>query len=171
MRKMIQIFGGVLVSAAAVLIVIQIYTGNIFGSLKGGAEKADIDQAQPKDEYEQAVLSDPVFTYTGEYAKKAGEDYNVYEEIKVTDSKDGYESTLKEAVSGEEGDIRIYVKDIKVLELNGEEMQEAAAEIDLDSGSIRIGRSGIYQIKVSGMDKHNNSVKTEFLIAVNRRGE
>lgn len=159
-----------MITAVAVLIVINIYTGNIFGSLKGGAEKGDTAQAQPKEEYEQAVLSDPVFTYIGKFAKQAGQAYNIYEEIKVTDSKDGYESTLKEAVSGEEGDIRIYVKDIEVLELNGEEMQEAAAEIDLDSGNICIGRSGIYQVKVSGRDRHNNPVKTEFLTAVNRKG-
>lgn len=169
MKKVIQVIGGVLIAAAAVLIVINIYTGNILGSLKDGAEKTETAAADPKDEYEKAVLADPVFTYTGESAKKAGEDYAVFEEVKVTDSIDGYENSLKDAVA----DGRIFIQDMKVLELGSEGMQEAAAEtaaIDLDSGVLSIGKSGIYQVKISGIDNHNNPVKTEFLIAVNRKG-
>lgn len=166
---MIQVIGGVLIAAAAVLIVINIYTGNIFPDLKDGAEKTETAAANTKDEYEKAVLADPVFTYTGDTAKKAGEAYMVFEEVKVTDSIDGYENTLKDAVA----DGRIFIRDMAVLELGTEGMQEVAAEtaaIDIDSGVLSIGKSGIYQVKISGIDNHNNAVDTEFLIAVNRKG-
>ncbi|MGN0291900.1 MAG: hypothetical protein ACI4C5_08210, partial [Lachnospiraceae bacterium] len=66
MKKIIQIFGGIMIAAAAVLIVIGIYSGNIFPGLKTGAEKTETATAHPKEEYEKAVLADPVFTYTGE---------------------------------------------------------------------------------------------------------
>lgn len=169
MKKVIQVIGGVLIAAAAVLIVINIYSGNIFPGLKDGAGKTETAAAHPKDEYEKAVLAAPVFTYTGESAKKAGGDYAVFEEVKVTDSIDGYENTLKDAVA----DGRIFIRDMKVLELGEERMQEATAgtaAIDMDSGVLSIDKSGIYQVRISGMDNHNNPVRTEFLIAVNRKG-
>lgn len=166
MKKVIQVIGGVLIAAAAVLIVINIYTGDIFSGLTDGAEKTETAEAHPKDGYEKAVLADPVFTYTGETAKKAGEAYTVFEEVRVTDSIDGYETTLKDAVT----DGRIFVQDMAVLELGEDGMQEASAGIDMDSGVISIEKSGIYQVRISGMDSHNNAVKTEFLIAVNRKG-
>ena len=164
-----------MIAAAAVLIVIGIYSGNIFPGLKDGAAKTDTAAAHPKEEYEKAVLADPVFTYTGEAAKQAGTDYDVFEEIKVTDSMDGYEKTLKEAVA--EGKIRI--GDVRVLECRkkdtGEkEMTDAEADIRMEedayTGVVSIKKSGIYQIKIAGMDEHNNPVKTDFLIAVNRKG-
>ena len=177
MKKIIQIFGGVMIAAAAVLIVIGIYSGSILPGLKDNAEKTDTAAAHPKEEYEKAVLADPVFTYTGEAAKQAETDYDVFEEIKVTDSMDGYEKTLKEAVA--EGKIKIL--DIKVLECEEKkyeekeiEMAEAEADIRMENdtytGRISIKKSGIYQIKIAGMDEHNNPVKTDFLIAVNRKG-
>lgn len=175
MKKIIQIFGGVMIAAAAVLIVIGIYSGSILPGLKDKAEKTDTAAAHPKEEYEKAVLADPVFTYTGEAAKQAETDYDVFEEIKVTDSMDGYEKTLKEAVA--EGKIRI--GDVRVLECRkkdtGEkEMTDAEADIGMEedayTGVVSIKKSGIYQIKIAGMDEHNNPVKTDFLIAVNRKG-
>ena len=166
MKKIIQIMGGVLIAAAAVLIFINLYMGSIFGSLKEGAGKTDTATAHPKEEYEKAVLADPVFTYIGEMAKKAGKDYAVYEEIKVTDTIDGYERTLQEAID----DGRIRIKEIEIQKSKDGGLQEAAADVDADTGNIAIKESGIYQIKLKGIDEHNNPVKTDFLIAVNRKG-
>lgn len=165
MKKIIQVMGGVLIAAAAVLVIINIYAGNIFPGLKDEAVKTDTASAHPKEEYEKAVLADPVFTYTGKLAKKAGKDYAVYEEIKVTDSIDGYERTLAEAIE----DGRIRIKEIEIKKSKDGGLEEAAADIDADTGTISIKESGIYQLKLKGMDEHNNPVKTDFLIAVNRK--
>lgn len=175
MKKIIQAVGGVLIAAAAVLTVINIYSGNIFPALKDEAEQSVSATAHPKEEYEKAVLADPVFTYTGELAKQAGEEYNVFEEIRVTDSMDGYEKTLKEAVA--DGKIRIQKLQVlacKKRQNEESEMVDADADIrmqeDAYTGVVTVNDSGIYQIKIAGMDEHNNPVKTDFLIAVNRKG-
>lgn len=166
MKKIIQVAGGVIIAAAAVLIIINIYAGNILPGLKDGAIKTDTAEAHPKEEYEKAVLADPVFTYTGEMTKKVGKDYAVYEEIKVTDSIDGYERTLQKAIE----DGRIRIKEIEIKKSKEDGFQEAAADIDMDTGTIAIKESGIYQLKLKGIDAHNNPVKTDFLIGVNRKG-
>lgn len=166
MKKTIEVIGGVLIAAAAVLLVIQVFTGSFEGSLKEGAAPTEKNAVLPQDEYEKAVLADPVFTYTGTSAKKAGESCRVFEEVLVSDSSDGYEKTLKEAVA--EG--RIIVKSMEVLKKGDSKMEMAEADTDLNAGTLSIEKSGVYQVKINGMDAHNNPVRTQFLIAVNREG-
>ena len=83
----------------------------------------------------------------------------------MTDSIDGYERTLAEAIE----DGRIRIKEIEIKKSKDGGLEEAAADIDADTGTISIKESGIYQLKLKGMDEHNNPVKTDFLIAVNRK--
>jgi hypothetical protein len=166
MRNMIQVIGGVLLAAVTVLLIVNFSSGEIFSNLKNGAKKSEQMENVPGEAYEKAVLASPNFVYIGELAKEAGKVYDVFGEIQVTDSIDNYEKSLKEAVT--EG--RIYVQNIEIREGGKDGLKETDADIDVANGKLLIRQSGIYQIKIKGMDVHNNPVKTEFLLAVNRKG-
>lgn len=166
MKKVMEAAGGLLIAAAAVLLFLNVFAGSIGGGLKQGAKQPERESAHPQQEYEEAVLADPALSYTGDTAKKADEAFGIYDQIEVMDSHDGYQRNLKDAVL--EG--RIVVKELGVEQKTDSGMEAAQADIDMDAGTLCIKESGIYRIRIKGMDRHNNPAQTAFLIAVNRKG-
>lgn len=166
MKKVIQMTGGTIIAAAAVILVIQVYTGGgIFTSLGEAAKTETRTEQHTKENFEKAVLSDPVLAYCGEGTKETGKTYPLWEELKVSDFLDGYDKSLALAVS----ERRIQVQEAKIYDTSGNETADAF--VDMDNGILQINKSGTYRIQIKGVDSHNNRVGDTFCIAVNRKGE
>lgn len=162
MKQIMQFAGAVLIAAAAVLIIIGIYTEHLLPKLKTEM-KQEKKQEKVLQNYEKAVLSDPKFVYLGETSRSVGETYLIFDEIQVTDSVNRYERMLKEAMTDEE----IFVRDIQVLDKEGNNVEGAV--VDAQTGKIRIMKAGKYHIRMNGMNENNRSMKIDFLISVNRK--
>lgn len=164
MEKTVKIIGGVVIAIAAVLIVFYVFTdGGILHKLKDGASQNSRYDEQVQKGYEKTVLADPQLCYVGKTAKTAGKEYQIFEEVQVTDTADDYDKSLKEAVAEK----RITVKDMKVSRVTETEIKILQTGVDAGDGTVDIKEPGIYQISISGMDKYHNPVGIEYLVVMN----
>lgn len=167
MKKLIQVIGGACIAALAVLAVFGIYRSVVFSGLKEAGMKEANSYAGFKDTeaMKTAVSYHPVFTYTGAERVLTDAPYPVFDEIQVTDKKDDYDKTLTDAVK----ENRIKVQEVEVLTEQEEETQDALYNEETQELSFK--RSGVYQVRIKGKDKHNNTAETKFLIPVEAHWE
>lgn len=166
MKKILQAIGGAIIAAAAVLIVVNLYSGGVMEQLKQeGMGIGNTGTKETGEEYKKAVLADPHLQYQGKVAARTDAAIDLYGEVQFLDNLDHYESSLADAVQAG----RASIQGLEIIDV-GQEEGTAQADIDEDAGSVKIHKSGVYRIRISATDCHNNPVKTDFLIAVNRKG-
>lgn len=166
MRKAIQIAGGMIIAAAVVIGVVTVYRNIVLPGLKtGGIKETNAYSGGDTNAMKEAVSFHPVFTYTGAEPVLAGNAYGVFDDVQVTDAKDDYDKTMTEALEEER------IKVPKVTILTEEKAETADASFDESTKQITFAKSGVYCVKVTGKDRHNNKAEAEFFVPVESKWE
>lgn len=180
MRKLLQLFGGGVIAAVMVLIVIHIYSGNIIPALKEAGKKETNSYVGSMDTaaFKKALSYRPQLTYIGtgpeltdtayddtNEKKSTGTIYDVLSDIQITDAVDDYEKTLAEAVKENR------IQNIEVTVKTPDREETSDAFYDEEKHTITFIKSGIYLVTVTGKDEYNNRAETEFLVPVETQWE
>jgi len=175
MKKLLELLGGGVIAAIVVVIVLNIYNGNMMPALKEAGKKETNSYSGSMDTkaFKKALSYRPQLTYVGTGPKltdtayddtnkeeSMGTTYDVLSDIKITDAVDDYEKTLAEAV--EENRIR----NIEVTVSTPDKEETLDASYDKENQTLTFTKSGIYLVKVTGKDAYNNRAETEFLVPV-----
>ena len=180
MRKLLQLFGGGVIAAVMVLIVIHIYSGNIIPALKEAGKKETNSYVGSMDRaaFKKALSYRPQLTYIGtgpeltdtayddtNEKKSTGTIYDVLSDIQITDAVDDYEKTLAEAVKENR------IQNIEVTVKTPDREETSDAFYDEEKHTITFIKSGVYLVTVTGKDEYNNRAETEFLVPVETQWE
>jgi len=165
MNKMIEVIGGGLITAAAVLLAIHMFkSAGVESSLNKSAVREVNSYEDYIDEpaFTDAVTKHPVFTYQGAATKKSGTAYDLTEDILLTDSGIDYKDTLKQA----KADGIITKITVTVTDSEGNVIDNVT--VGETTGEVTFFLPGIYQITVEGSDSDNNQTAVSFFVSVNR---